>query len=165
MNVETINIAAVVFMNMQTNSTVKLKKPGETPYFYLNIIDAKVDDLCLVHNGDNFGLVKVVRIIEVKEVAAVNKTGKPLLAVINYDQELLETAADKLKEYKDRTVNERVQAQIDSELGRGNMRLDEAVKIVTDAAEAHRPALIYRTPQHPRQPKKDAVKYYSPDDE
>ena len=118
MNVETINIAAVVFINMQSNSTVKLGKPKEQPYYYLNIIDAAENDLCLVHNGDAFGLVKVVRLIDRGEATILNKVIKPLLAMVKYDQPLLETAADKLKEYRETTTLARVQYQIDADLGR-----------------------------------------------
>lgn len=118
MNVETINIAAVVFVNMTSNSNYKLAKPKSQPYFYLNIIDAVKDDLCLVHTGDCFALVQIARIIDKSESLALSKVGKPLLAKINYDEELLGTASAKLKEFLEATEDDRLQLEIDKALGR-----------------------------------------------
>lgn len=113
-----IDIAACVFVNMSSNSSVRLGKPKEQPYYYLNIIGAQTNDLALVHNGDNFALCKIVRLIDKSESLILNKVVKPLLTVVHYDQELLNTASDKLKEFREITTDARVMQQIDIDMGK-----------------------------------------------
>lgn len=108
-----LNIAAVVFMKMDNNRELVLG--GEKPYFYLNIVGAKVGDYCLV-GSTGWNLVRVLRTIDVMNVTALGKVTQPLLSVVNLDMDVIREASKKLLEFQLRTSDQRLQKQIDIEL-------------------------------------------------
>lgn len=121
-----ITAAAVVFMKADDKRELVMgAREGEAPkpYFYLNIVEAKEGDLCLV-GSTGWNLVKVMRIIPLfaDDGSAMNsnvlgKITQPLLCrVTEYDAEKVREAGRKLMEFQFRTSEMRVQKEIDRAL-------------------------------------------------
>ena len=100
---------------MKMDNNRELVLGGEKPYFYLNIVGAKVGDYCLV-GSTGWNLVRVLRTIDVMNVTALGKVTQPLLSVVNLDMDVIREASKKLLEFQLRTSDQRLQKQIDIEL-------------------------------------------------
>lgn len=118
----TLQIVAVVYCNfVPANSSLKMK---EEPYFYLDTIGLVNGEYGLVHNGNEYGIVRVVRVFNKDESVAVPFVKKPILAKVLYDHELIRDAAARLEEYADRTFELRVEERIDKILGKHTLTID-----------------------------------------
>lgn len=109
---------AVVFGNMGARYTAGLSWE-ERPYFYLDPYMTKVGDLVFIHNGSNFGLARVVRVLDAHDVAAQQIVTKPILGRVEYSPELLATCDAKLVKIREITSDTRVQDAIDKALEKG----------------------------------------------
>lgn len=109
-----IQIAACVFckLNSQTNELTM----GEKPYFYLDLFNMSVGDYALVHNGTEFGVIRVARVLLATDPVAVQFVTKPLLARITYDVDSINEASKRLVVFKESTTDHRIQAAIDKAL-------------------------------------------------
>lgn len=115
MNNEVLQIVAVIFKSWN-QATMNFKRANEKPYFYLDVLGAKVGDYALVHNGNEFSVVEVMRVINVTDPVAISRVTKPLLALFIYYPELVGPSAQKLEEYKAKTEDARIQRDIDDVL-------------------------------------------------
>lgn len=116
-----IQVVAVVFKDLdQRNMT--FKRSTEKPYFYLDLFGATVGEHYLVHNGQNFSIVEVMRVITTSDDIAVSRVTKPLLAHVIYDSGKIAPAASLLEEYKTKTEDSRIQRAINEQLD--STRLD-----------------------------------------
>jgi len=118
-----MQIAAVVFMKLTYPSMV-MEISSEKPYFYLDTVGVKVNDLALVDSPNNFGIVKVMRLLPADNEAVLQVT-KPLLCRVDYDPALVSGANAKLVEFKSRTTDFRVQKLIDKELKDGEVSSED----------------------------------------
>jgi len=110
-----MNIVAVVFGNYTQHDGFSW---GEKPYFYLNMIEATTGTVALVHNGSNYGVVRVVRVINpLEHPDVVQRVNKPLLAAIQYDHSVIKEAERKLDDFRKATVDHRIDAAINEALG------------------------------------------------
>lgn len=109
-----VQIVAVVFCHLDkiTHSLVIQEKP----YFYLDTHQCNVGDYALVHNGENFGVVRVMRLLPTTDAVAVSRITKPILCRIEYDAVSLRDISVLLEEYKRNTTDQRIQKVIDREL-------------------------------------------------
>lgn len=116
---DTVNIAAVVFMKMNDKRELVIgtrEDQQPKPYFYLNIVGAVENDLCLV-GSTGWNLVKVLRIIPTTNITALAKVTQPLLCrVTEYDPAKILDAGHKLLEFQLRTSEQRMQREIDRAL-------------------------------------------------
>jgi hypothetical protein len=111
------NIAAVVFLGMNDKMELVMKGDEPKPYFYLNIVGAVDQDLCLVNAPSGWALVKVLRIIPVDNIVALGKVTKALLCrVTEYDPIKIADAGRRLLEFQLRTSEQRMQKEIDKAL-------------------------------------------------
>jgi len=139
-NAINIQVAAVCFRNMVANSIHKLSRAQEKPYYYLDVHGLKVGDLAFVHNGEHFGLVEVMRLIPPRDATALARVNKPILAKVEWNAGLLEEAAERLKNFRDHTADQRVALQIDRDLGlvsaeEANKKLADYEKIIRDLSK------------------------------
>jgi hypothetical protein len=125
-----MQIVAVVFCSFDERSL--LLKPGEAPYFYVDMVGASEGDYALVHNGKAFGIVQVVRRIDpATSPVAVQYVTKPLLCRVFYDPEVNKEASKKLAEFQFRTSNLRIQQAIDEKLS-GSAGTAKRLKFLDD---------------------------------
>src|SRR5687767_2259567 len=80
-------IAVCVFMTFNSNKyEIEVKKPPSSLiklYTYFNLSHVSPNELCLVHNGAEFGVVKILHNASIEDHPhLVAKTKKPLLGVI-----------------------------------------------------------------------------------
>lgn len=117
MNMTTTNnqmqIVAVVFCSIDKDNRLFVQ---ETPYFYLDMLGCVKGDLAFVHNGDNFGIVRVARVLSATDAVAVRYVTKPLLGKVMYEYDVIADASVKLKDYKEATTEHRIEAAIDEKL-------------------------------------------------
>ena len=115
-----MQIVAVVFGNFdyQTNEITY----GEKPYFYLDLIGLAVNDHGLVHS-DKWGIVQVKRVLLPEEGNALGYVTKPIMAKVTLNHEMIKNASTRIKEFANRTVDQRIQQAIDEKLYPPNTRV------------------------------------------
>ena len=111
-----VQIVAVTFVKLGSN--YKLRFEETKPYFYLDALHLSVGDLALAHNGSEFAVVRVARIIDTSEAAAAEKVTKPLLCRVDYDEALISDCRKRIDEFKDKAIDSMIQHNIDVELGK-----------------------------------------------
>lgn len=117
---DTISIAACVFVMPGTNGKLKTPNP-ESVYFYLNSIGATVDSICVVNSPNHpWNLVRVARVIPANDASAAHRVTKPLMAIASYTEEAAEAAAKAVREFRSKGRENITQVAIDVALGKAD---------------------------------------------
>lgn len=130
-------VVAVVYRDMADNSIHKLKKRPSKPYFLLDMHGLKEGDFGLTHNGTAFAVVEVIRVLPIDDVAAMTRASKPILAAVDYDEDLLEQIVTQQKRFREETEVDRLQFEIDKELGRTPAQIREQLALTRSIADAN----------------------------
>lgn len=107
-------IAACVFMRFDPQ-TGALTLNGEKHYYYLNPPEVPVGDYALVHNGKDFGVVKVLKHLSYAEDVYATKVTKPLISHIHPNQPLYQRAMDEIALRGEELLTKRIEANIERE--------------------------------------------------
>jgi len=108
-------IAACVFLDFDpVTGTLQVK--NKRPYFYHNLILATRDDIAVVHNGSDFGIVKVIDLIPNTNDNAVIKTSKPLLGLFIYNQDAYQSGKHHIAKLREQAEHLEVTELIRKEL-------------------------------------------------
>lgn len=91
-------IAVCVFTDFNPDS-FSLEIEREVLYLYLNNTYIAAESYALVHNGKNFGVVKIILNLDTTELDlnTVAKVTKPLLAPVDFSAESITLAMDTIK--------------------------------------------------------------------
>lgn len=108
-----MQIVAVVFCSLDKDNRLIIQ---EKPYFYLDMLQSVKGDYAFVHNGDDFGIVRVMRVLSATDAVAVRYVTKPLLGKVVYDHSLISEASEKLVNYKEATTDLRIEDAINKKL-------------------------------------------------
>lgn len=113
---DNLQLVAVVFCDLD-QKTMELKLQ-EKPYFYLDVLGCVKGDIAIVHNGTDFGVVTIVRVLKDEErTNALNYVKKPILARVLYNPDDVKHVKSKLAEFSNETKELRIEENIKKELG------------------------------------------------
>lgn len=121
----TVRVAACIFMRWNS-TTHSLEPSSEKPYFYLDPYDLAVGSFALIHNGRDFGVVKVMQKLPYDNNRVAEKVTRSLLCQLDINTPLLLHAARRIEARNESLREARINARVQRELESGEERERDA---------------------------------------